>query len=121
MLNFKEGRQATDWQKYLPLQAASPARREAPRLRTVASRGEAPPAPAPAAKECARHPRSSAPTAKARRFQCGSRSSPAPRQPSGNHDTMRCIVQQAATRPERRDPAACCALAEPRHYTRLCV
>ena len=40
---------------------------------------------------------------------------------SGNHDTMRCIVQQAATRPERRDPAACCALAEPRHYTRHCV
>jgi len=30
---------------------------------------------------------------------------------SGNYDTMRSNAQQAATRPERRDPASCCALA----------
>lgn len=50
---------------------ASPARREAPRLRAVASREEAPPAPAPAAGECAADRRSSAP-ADELPFQCGS-------------------------------------------------
>jgi hypothetical protein len=52
--------------------------------------------------------------------QCASLRSAAPRPPHGNAHTMRSNAQQAATR-QRRDPASCCALAEPRRITRHCI
>jgi hypothetical protein len=83
----------------------------------------APPAPTPTARECAAFRNAVAPRPPSRQttVQCGSRRSSAPRPPLGNAHTMRSNAQQAATRPERRDPASCCALAEPRRITRHCM
>ena len=56
----------------------NPARRTATRLRAVASRRDAPPAPAPAARECAPHRRSSAPANEPAAVQCVRQSFTAP-------------------------------------------
>jgi len=79
-------------------------------------------APAPAARECAALHSAAAPCQPKNRpqDQCASHRSASPRPPYGNAHTMRSNAQQAATR-QSRDPASCCALAEPRRITRHCM